>query len=101
MKKICLLMVLLILSISLLVGCSSNQNFRDRQGMGFDREFNLTEEERQQMFEERQQQAINSCQGKNEGDSCTFNGPTEDVDGICKTMDENLVCAIDRPMGER
>lgn len=53
------------------------------------------------MMEERQQLAIESCKDKNEGDACQFQGRMGESGGICKIMDEELVCTMDRPMRQR
>lgn len=97
----------------LLSGCSSETGSRfqkrgdvsadfprDRQ-FQFNRTMNITEEDRQEMMEERQQLAIESCKDKNEGDACQFQGRMGESGGICKIMDEELVCTMDRPMRQR
>ena len=107
MKRIngILLLSLLLLGMIITSGCSSNEQRRFPQREGFqgmpDVPINISEEERQQMFEERLQKAIEACQGKNEGDSCQFEEHIGDLSGICKIMDENLVCITDRPMRQR
>lgn len=112
MKKIIMLTALLILMIIIIIGCSSqksnihnrqgflrNQNMSSGQWSG--RNLNLTEEERQKLFEERQQKAIESCRDKNEGDKCLFENPQGEIEGKCKTIDNKLVCTPDRPMRQR
>lgn len=105
MKKIILIIIFLTLSSVILTGCFSTEQRRFPQRGGFqgmsDRAMNISEEERQQMFEERQKQGIEACQGKNEDDSCQFEGPMGGIEGTCKIMDENLVCTTDRPMRQR
>lgn len=108
-----LLMIIVMISITLLSGCSSNNqksDIRQARGsysieankqLGTERANNLTEEERQKLFEERQQQMIEACEGKNDGDACQFQVRMGESDGICKIMDENLVCTTDRPMRQR
>ena len=123
MKRIIIAICLLVLSTFLLVGCSSkpSDRFQKREGIPsdfprdrqFNRSINLTEEERQQrgnfsrgmfdeeqrqeMMEERQQIAIGACAGKNEGDACQLQARMSESEGICKFMDENLVCTMDTP----
>ncbi len=97
MKKIRLLMIFLILSISIISGCSSDRaDFRDSS---FGRGANMTEEQRQKMMEERQQKIVEACQEKNEEDSCILESPRGGIEGFCKMMDGNLVCTMDRPEG--
>lgn len=96
MKKRMLLMIFLILGIVIILGCSSTKsNTRDRKEFG--RGLNLTEEERQQMFEEMQQIATEACQDRNEGDDCVFETPRGEMNGICKILDKNLVCTTNMP----
>ena len=116
MKKrglLCIFLMISMLSTVLLSGCSyeTDSRFQRRAGDSADfprdRQFqfngsmNLTEEKRQQMFEERQQKMIEACEGKNEGDVCQFQVRMGKSGGICKIMDENLVCTMDRPMRQR
>jgi hypothetical protein len=126
MRKVSnLLLVFILLAVIIISGCSSanqgnfpqrgdfqdlseeerQQMMEERQRNGFGgmpgAPGNMTEEERQQMFEERQQMMIDSCQGKNEGDSCQFESPMGDMEGTCMVMEENLVCTTNRPPGQR
>ena len=61
----------------------------------------MSEEERRQIFEERQQKAIESCQDKNEDDSCMISSPRGEIEGSCKIQDENLMCLTERPMRQQ
>jgi len=108
-----LFFVLIMLAISVLSGCNSgNPNFSGRQGLGpaalqggwqsnRTRGFNLTEEERQNMINQRQLLAVESCQGKNEGDNCHITDPGRNVSGVCSYRNSTLVCAPNRPMRQR
>ncbi len=98
MKRMILLMVFLMVYVVIFSGCSDRPDFRDGQ---FGRGANITEEQRQQMFEERQQKAIEACQEKNEGDGCILESPRGDIEGNCKILDENLICETERPMRQR
>ena len=105
MKKTTSILIFLMLGIFVLSGCSSTEQriFPQRdefQGVP-DTMANISEEERQQLFEERQQQAIDSCQDKNEGDACIFESPRGETQGVCKNIDNNLVCTTDRVMRQR
>lgn len=42
------------------------------------------------------QEAINACQGKNQGDSCQFAGLQRTVTGTCRNIDRQLVCVPKR-----
>ncbi len=95
MKKTALLIFFLMLSAAIVIGCSSN---RLNRGYGPRRNLNMTEEERQQMFGEMQQKAIESCKDKNEGDSCQLESPRGEISGVCNLREENLVCTSDIPM---
>jgi len=92
MKKISIILILSILMIS---GCSSSKNFRGNRLM------NLSEEERQKLFEERQQKAIEACQGKNQGDVCKIQTPRGELNTTCKTEEGNLMCISNYPMRQR
>jgi len=120
---------LLLLSLTLFLGCSNSQKDLQGQrgfspGRGFEdrrpdnlseeriqqpfeegrqriRPNNLSEEEMQQLFEERQQKAIEACDKKDEGENCIFESPMGEMEGTCKMMDNNLVCTLERPMGPR
>ena len=65
---------------------------------------NISNEERQAMIKERQQDMIEACNGKNEGDACTMESRMREMEGTCKIMEENLICMMDMPdrsMGPR
>jgi len=124
-----IMIFLLLLSFTIILGCSTSQKnlqeqrdfslgrgFEDRRPGNFSREDiqrpfeegqqrirlnNLSEEEMQQLFEERQQKAIEACDGKDEGENCIFENVRGETEGICKMMDDNLICTIERPMGPR
>ena len=58
-------------------------------------------EDMQQRFEEMQQQLIDACQGKTEGEACQIQSPMGETEGNCRFRDEQLVCEIgmpDRPL---
>ena len=108
------ILVLLIFSVILMQGCSkSNGDFQGRRDFSGERPFpggmnrsqlpggNLSEEERQQMFEERQQEMVEACTGKSEGDSCVIESPRGSTEGKCNLVDDNLACAFDRPEMQR
>lgn len=88
---------LLVLSIIITSGCSSNNQRNYPQRGNFQ---DMTEEERQQMFEERQQKMIDACEGKDEGDVCTIESPRGETEGTCEIIDNNLICTMDMPMGQ-
>jgi hypothetical protein len=104
MKKIngIFLFCVFFLAVIILSGCSYNEQKRFSQREGFqgmsNRAINITEEQRQQLFEERQRQAIEVCQGKNEGDSCIYESPRGEIQGACKIMNNSLACTTNRPM---
>jgi len=110
---LCVFLVISIFNTVLLVGCTSKPSgrFGGREGISadfpknrqfqFNKSMNLTEEDRQEMMEERQQLAIEVCKDKNEGDACQLQTHMNESSGICKIMDKNLVCTIDRLMGQR
>ena len=79
--------IFIILGIVLFTGCSS-RDFR-QEGR---RPMNISDEERQKMFEEMQQNMIKACEGKNENDVCQFEGRIGMIEGICKLRDNNLIC---------
>jgi len=60
---------------------------------------NMTDEQRQQFF----QQMTQACHGKAEGDSCTMQNPRGNSTGTCRTMNETLLCAagMGGPRGNR
>jgi len=90
----------LLLLTTIFIGCSAKQ--KDNQHIQRPRmNQNLTEEERQQFLQERQQKAIEACDGKDEGENCIFESPMGEMEGICKMMDNNLFCTLERPMGTR
>ena len=94
---------LLILSL-FLVGCSSDEGKRFQGGprgdFPGDRDFrlnksmNMSDEERQAMMEERQQNMIEACSGKNEGDKCQIQSPRGEMGGVCKTIDDDIICTM-------
>ena len=52
----------------------------------------LSEDERQQMMQERQQIAIDACMEKAEGDECLIESPRGEMKGECIIRNENLMC---------
>lgn len=62
---------------------------------------NLTEEERRQMQQEREQLSISACEGKNEGASCEFSFAqgAQKMGGICTSRNSTLSCLPERGMG--
>lgn len=73
-------------------GTSNGQNQSMRQ-FGQNRTSNLTAEQRQQLVNERLQQAENACQGKAEGDACSIQSPRGSRAGTCKTQQDKLLCS--------
>ena len=53
------------------------------------------------MFEERQQIAIEACEGRKEGDKCILENPRGEMEGTCQKIDDNLACNFDRQMEQR
>jgi hypothetical protein len=96
----CLLCILFIL------GCSKAPSYRGRwsnftEEQRLNRFGNLSSEERRQMIEQRQQAAIESCSEKSEGDSCTLENSRGTIEGICKVIEDNLICATEREIPQR
>ena len=56
---------------------------------------NFSEEERQQMMQERMKIMETACKDKKEGDSCTIQSQRGEITGICKTQNEKLLCAVE------
>ncbi len=100
MKRTLSVLLLIMLSTIVISGCSSErprfqagqrmENFTVGPG-------NLSEEERQALFEERMQEAVEACQEKAEGDSCIFEGPNGEISGVCAIRETNLSCMPERP----
>ena len=58
---------------------------------------NLTPEQRQQMMAQRQQQAMDACNGKAQGDSCDISFGNRTTSGTCDTGNSTaLECRIQR-----
>ena len=96
MRKKTIGMFMILLAFGLFItGCSSDKQFvpddRGRFREGF------SEEQRQQMFEEMQQKAVDACFGKVEGDSCTIEGGRGEMQGTCSVENANLLCRFERP----
>lgn len=98
---------LLILLGLLLAGCSSKLDKQSQRkpgefprngSFGFNRSMNFTDESRQAMFQERQQQMIDACKEKEEGDTCNMPSMRGlDVEGICNFQNESLLCTTNLP----
>jgi hypothetical protein len=92
------LIAFLLISSIILSGCtasntSSITNNSSRQHQWQNRTMtNLTEEQRQQMINERQQLAISACQNKMENDSCVMQGQRGNFTGTCKIQENLLIC---------
>jgi hypothetical protein len=50
------------------------------------------EEQRNEMMQERQEITKQSCENKQEGDSCTFQSPRGESEGVCMLSEDQLVC---------
>lgn len=62
---------------------------------------NLTDAQRQQMFQQRQQAAIDACSGKNVGDTCVLVSSRYNATGICNTLNQTIQCTINRTMNRQ
>jgi predicted small secreted protein len=104
-----LLMVILVLGSMMLSGCASDNGQpsdvqgagasqpagQGRFGPGMGRNFtgNLTDAQRQQLFEQRMQQAIAACNGKADGDACALQSQRENFTGNCRSLNNTLSCS--------
>ena len=57
---------------------------------------NMTDEQRQQMMQQRMQMMELACQDKSEGDSCAMKSQRGDRTGTCKTQNGKLLCSTGR-----
>ena len=98
MNKNFLYVILLISISSLLIGCSNSEPINLGQGQGLYQNSNLTDEERQELKDSRQQQGIVECETKNIGDSCeTINQMGVTNVGTCQeNQDLILACTIEK-----
>ncbi|MFH1247447.1 MAG: hypothetical protein V1644_03635 [Candidatus Micrarchaeota archaeon] len=55
---------------------------------------NMTDEQRQQFFNERLQVAMAACQNKTSGDTCIVQSPRGGLNGTCSTQDGILSCQV-------
>ena len=84
------LFILIMASIAVLSGCTSNDGGRarfqggNRSGFG-----NMSDAQRQQF----EASAIAACQGKSQGDACTTQGAGGERPGTCRARNETLLCA--------
>ena len=111
MKKTMDIAIIILFLLSIIIaGCLNEQKsgFVQRRGdfpAGWGRFpgdiSNLTEEQRQQMFEERQQISIEACKDKSEGESCMLESPRAEMEGVCEMGEENLVCTFSQQMRPR
>ena len=53
------------------------------------------------MMEERQQNGIEACKDMAEGDSCILESPMGEMEGVCTTIEDNLMCMGNRAMNQR
>ena len=96
----------LILGMIVLAGCSSNQNkessgdknFQPRQNGDSKGLSNLTDEQRNEMMQERQEMNKQSCENKQEGDKCIIEGRTGQIESTCEYQNDVLLCKMNRPM---
>jgi hypothetical protein len=113
-----LLIVSLVIASSLISGCSSDkpldfkgrfadmtdeerQQMIENRGMQPGRFGNLSDEERQQMMEEKTQTAKDACAGMGEGDICILESPLGQMNGTCSLLNESLICRGERMNGWR
>jgi len=93
---------LLAASALFLSGCTSSDTNADQQGPGIFRggnhsgfgTSNLTDEQRQQMMEERMQAAADACINKAQGDSCAMQNPGGSANGTCESRNGTLACGF-------
>jgi hypothetical protein len=79
-------------------GRAMNGTLGDRRGG--DRMANLTEEQRQELMKQREQESMAACQGKAVDDTCTvpsFGGTAGNVSGTCALRNETLTCGFRGP----
>ena len=60
---------------------------------------NITVAQRQAMFQQRQQAAIDACSGKNAGDSCVLGNSRFNMTGTCNTLNDTIQCMTNRSYG--
>ena len=89
MKKTMVLVLILLFSVSILSGCSSDNKSQRRIPNRF---VNMSDAERQKMFEERQKMMIEECNGKSENDSCIIVNRFGNISGKCNITRQNLSC---------
>jgi hypothetical protein len=102
----------IILSILFISGCSTaNQNNNPNPSVNSSNNFpndlsggrqgrdwpnrqmtNITDAQRQDMVQARQEQMTAACQGKAEGDSCAIQSLRGDITGSCKIMQNQTIC---------
>ena len=74
---------------------SRGQNFSRGPGFnGSGRFGNLTDGERQQLFEQMIRHAAAACEGKTEGAACETQSPRESRNGTCQTRNGTLSCGL-------
>jgi len=90
--------LLLISAAVMLAGCGSRQGRASRPDAfrgGFQRN-DGTDEQMQHRFEERQQVMLAACEGKSEGDLCSFGGLNGNMNGSCRVGAVGLLCESER-----
>lgn len=99
-----IVLLLLVITIIGLSGCTS-QGAPEGNGFGPGGQgdwgggpgmnANLTQEEREQMMQERMQAGIAACAGMQEGDACEMQGfRNESINGTCLSMNGTLSCGF-------
>ncbi|VVC02178.1 Uncharacterised protein [uncultured archaeon] len=109
------LLVLLMAAVVMLAGCTSSgqeQNaqqgsppsgngrqanpnrpyFGNRTGGPGGNIGNLTDAQRQQLFQQRMQQAVAACEGKTAGESCALQNARGNMTGTCQSQNSTLLC---------
>ena len=86
--------VLAILISIIILGCAAKDGVIARPGFGANRRQleNLTDEQRQQMIEQRTQMMQAACKGKNINEPCEMQSQRGQRAGTCKSMDDKIIC---------
>ena len=85
---------ILLILVVVFTACSSEPQYERGNLQG--RYNEMSEEERLQTQEEREQVSIAACTEKIEGEICITENQRGDVEGTCQFQEDNLICMFDR-----